>query len=174
MAGDERTGVSIMVLTAGLDSGPVCLQAAEPIRADDDYGSLATRLQTLGGDLLVAALDQEPTCRPQPEEGVTYAEKITAEDRRLDPAESAGSLARAVRGLTPHIGAYVEHAEVGRLGVLAAEPLDPLAGLQPGELVTSGPRPVLGCADGALELVVVQPPGRRPMRGEDYLRGHRR
>jgi methionyl-tRNA formyltransferase len=173
MAGDEQTGVSIMVLTAGLDSGPVCLQAAEPVRAEDDYGSLSTRLRTLGAELLVRALDEDPACLPQPEDGVTYAEKIASEDRRLDPDRPAAELARQVRALTPHVGAYVEVGAGGRLGVAQARTLPALAGLRAGELSTAGSRPVLGCAEGALELIVVQPPGKRQMGGEDYLRGLR-
>jgi len=191
LAGDERTGVSIMVVTAGLDSGPVCLQAQEPIRPDDDYGSLAMRLQTLGGELLVRVLDEDPDCSPQDDNQATYADKISPEDRRLDPLHaSAEQLARRVRALTPHIGAYVESGGV-RLGVSQAEAIDGAspapgaapasgaapahgAGLAPGELALDGPRPVLGCACGALELIVVQPPGKRPMAAEDYLRGLRR
>jgi methionyl-tRNA formyltransferase len=178
MAGDELTGVSIMVLTAGLDSGPVCLQVEEAIRPDDDYGSLATRLQTLGGELLVRALDEDPPCRAQPEEGVTYAEKLASDDRRLDPSRPAAELARRVRALTPHVGAYVEVGAGTRLGVLEARVLAPeavpVAGLTPGELSLDGLRPILGCGTGALELLVVQPPGKRSMAGEDYLRGLRR
>jgi len=172
MAGDTRTGVSIMVVTAGLDSGPVCLQETEPIRDDDDYGSLATRLQTLGAELLVKALDEQPRCRDQDDAEATYAEKITPEDRRLDPSQPAADLARRVRALTPHIGAFIEDERIGRLGVIRAAAA---GSAPPGELDLSGPRPVLGAAGGeALELLVVQPPGKKPMAGEDYLRGRRR
>lgn len=174
MAGDAETGVSIMVVTAGLDSGPVCLQAREPIRADDDYGSLAVRLQTLGGELLARALDTDPPCEEQSEEGATYAEKIVAEDRRLDPQRPATELALRVRGLTPHIGAWVELPPDGeRLGVTRADAVE-APGLQAGGLNLDGPAPVLGCAEGGLELLAVTPPGRRTMSGQDWLRGHRR
>ena len=81
-AGDEATGVTIMRPTAEFDAGPVCLQRAEPIRPDDTYGSLSERLETLGGELLVEALDTGPAFRDQPAEGVTYAEKIAPEERR--------------------------------------------------------------------------------------------
>ena len=77
-AGDEETGVTIMRPTAELDAGPICLQRAEAIHPDDDYGSLAGRLAALGGELLVEALDTAPAFREQPEQGVTYAEKIAA------------------------------------------------------------------------------------------------
>jgi methionyl-tRNA formyltransferase len=172
MAGDERTGVSIMLLTAGLDSGPVCRQAEEPIRPGDDYGSLSTRLQTLGGQLLVQELDERSSCREQDEAQASYAEKIAASDRRLDPAQPAAVLARQVRALTPHIGAYIELSPTDRLGVTQARATE--TRVPAGALDLDGPRPIFGCADGGLELLAVQPPGKRPMGGEDYLRGRRR
>src|ERR671915_2614048 len=98
-AGDEETGVTIMRPTAEFDAGPICLQRAEAIRPDDDYGSLAERLAALGGELLVEALDTQPTCREQPDMGVTYAEKIEPRDRLLDPSLRAGELERRVRAL---------------------------------------------------------------------------
>ena len=107
-AGDEETGVTIMRPTAELDAGPIALQRAEAIRPDDDYGSLSERLATLGGELLVEALDLQPAFREQPDTGVTYAEKIGPEDRLLDPELTPDMLERRVRALHPHIGAYVE------------------------------------------------------------------
>jgi methionyl-tRNA formyltransferase len=172
MAGDERTGVSIMRLEAGLDSGPVCDQAAEPIRPDDTYGTLAARLEALGAELLVRTLDDVPPCVEQDEAGVTYAAKIEPTDRRLDPGRPADELERVVRALTPHIGAFVVLDGEERLGVSSAHVIAS-GGPPPGTVSFEGPRPVLGCAKGALELLVVQPPGRRPMSGEDYLRGRR-
>jgi methionyl-tRNA formyltransferase len=173
MAGDDRTGVSIMQPTEGFDSGPVCAQAPEPIAPEDTYGSLAPRLEELGADLLARTLDERPPCAPQDEALVTYAAKITPEDRLLDPTRPAVELERTVRALTPHIGAHVVLADGERLGVREARVAEG-GGPPPGELSLEGPRPVLGCAPGALELVVVQPAGRRPMSGEDYLRGRRR
>lgn len=171
MAGDERTGVSIMRLAAGLDSGPVCAQESEPISSEDTYGGLAARLEALGADLLVRTLDTTPPCAPQDETGVTYAAKLEASDRRLDPSRPAVELERTVRALTPHVGAYVVLAGEERLGVSAARVLG--EGPPAGAVSLNGSRPVLGCAEGALELLVVQPPGRRSMSGEDYLRGRR-
>jgi methionyl-tRNA formyltransferase len=171
MAGDAETGVSIMRLTAGLDSGPVCLRESEPIGASDTYGSLSERLQRMGGELLVRALDERPPFHEQDDEGATYAAKLEPADRLLDPARSAVELERQVRALTPHIGAYAELEDGGRLGVREVAVV--AAGPPVGTLALDGARPVLGCAEGALELVVVQPPGRRAMAGEDYLRGLR-
>jgi methionyl-tRNA formyltransferase len=172
MAGDEQTGVSIMRLTAGLDSGPVCAQRPEPISADDTYGSLSTRLELLGGELLLDVLDRRPECVDQGEDGVTYAEKLGPEDRLLDPSRAAAELARTVRALTPHIGAHIALPDGTLLGVHEARVL-PEGGPPAGAVQLDGGVPVLGCARGALELLVVQPPGRRPMSGADFLRGYR-
>jgi methionyl-tRNA formyltransferase len=172
MAGDAETGVSIMVVAAGLDSGPVCLREREAIRAEDDFGALSARLERLGADALITVLDRHPACAEQGEDGVTYADKLTAEDRRLQPSRPAVELARTVRALTPHVGAYIELEDGDRLGVHKAAARD--TALAPGELSLDGPRPLLGCAVGSLELLVVQPPGKRPMPAEDYLRGRRR
>jgi methionyl-tRNA formyltransferase len=183
LAGDEHTGVSIMELTAGLDSGPVCLQEQTPISAGDDYATLAARLEQISGRLIVSAFDQQqagtlaPTFQDQDEAGVTYAEKLTAEDRRLDPTQPATELALRVRALSPHIGTYVELPDGSRLGVwkaavAGAGPSDELAGAPVVDLNGSFPR--LRTPDGTLELLTVQPPGKKPMSGADYLRGLRR
>jgi methionyl-tRNA formyltransferase len=172
MAGDEQSGVSIMRLTAGLDSGPVCLAAAEPIGPEDTYGSLALRLQELGGELLVRALRERPPFLEQSEEGVTYAEKITAEDRLLDPERSAVELERTVRALQPHIGARLALPDGTFLGVHRSALVDGEAEAEdPGVLVREG-RLLLQCTPGLLELTVVQPPGSRGMEAAAYLLGH--
>jgi methionyl-tRNA formyltransferase len=184
MAGDKRTGVSIMRLTAGLDSGPVCLAQSTPIRRDDSYGSLAPRLAELGGELLVRALEQSPPFVEQSEDGVTYAEKIGPEDRLLDPTRPAAELERVVRALHPHIGARVALADGTLLGVHSARvaqdrfgPRGPaqapgVKALVLGALAREDERLLYGTADGALELTCVQPPGGRPMDAGAYLRGH--
>jgi methionyl-tRNA formyltransferase len=179
MAGDEQTGVSIMRLTAGLDSGPVCLSAAEPIRPDDTYGSLAARLQGLGGELLVRVLEEAPPLREQPEEGVTYAEKIGPPERLLDPRLPAAALERTVRALHPHIGARVELSDGALLGVRRAALGNPAShlgaegggGAEPGVHASEG-RLLLACREGVLELLEVQPAGGRAMDASSYLRGH--
>jgi methionyl-tRNA formyltransferase len=174
MAGDEVTGVSIMSVTAGLDSGPVCARVTEPIAPEDTYGTLSARLAALGGELLVRALSDPQPCAEQDEAGATYADKITAEDRRLDPARPAGELERLVRALAPHIGSYVELGDGLRLGVLSARAA-PGEGGEAGSVGTnSAGVPVLACASGELELLVVKPPGGREMPGTDWLRGWRR
>jgi methionyl-tRNA formyltransferase len=169
MAGDEQTGVSIMRLTAGLDSGPVCLQKPEPITADDDYGTLAERLERLGGDLLVRALDERPPFVEQDEAAVTYAHKIEAADRALDPARPAVELERVVRALRPHIGARIALPDGDFLGVIAASVAPD--GPEAGRVRAVDGRLLLGTADGALELTEIRAPGSRPMAAADWLRG---
>ncbi len=172
MAGDAETGVSIMALGEGLDDGPVYLAAPEPIRPDDTFGTLGERLETLSADLLLRTLDEQPEPRAQPEDAVTYAEKITAADRTLDPARPAAELERAVRALTPHVGARVALPGGELLGVRRAEvAADAAPPPAPGELRADGERLLLGTADGALSLLEVQPPGGRPMDAGAYLRG---
>jgi methionyl-tRNA formyltransferase len=155
MAGDQATGVCIMRLTAGLDSGPVCLRGVEPIAPDDTYESLAARLEHLGGDLLLGALDTGPAgwaWEEQSEEGLAYAEKIGPEDRTLDATAGAEAQERVVRALAPHIGARVALADGSFLGVRRARV----------------------AAEGTLELLEVQPPGGRWMAWADYERGRPR
>src|SRR5438067_13349531 len=103
--------------TAELDAGPVCLQAGEPILDDDDFGTLSARLERLAGDLLVNALDRRPEFVEQPEGGVTFADKIGPDDRRLDPRAPAAMLERRVRALTPHVVACGHLARGVRRGV---------------------------------------------------------
>jgi methionyl-tRNA formyltransferase len=174
MAGDERTGVAIMRLTAGLDSGPVCLMEEEPIRQDDDFGTLAARLERKGGDLLVRAFDERPAFTEQSEDGVTYAEKITARDRNLDVTRPPEYAERTVRALRPHIGARIPLPDGAYLGVWAARvttPPTPTLAPAGGRLRREGGRLFLDCNGGALELLEVQPPGGRRMPSSEWLRG---
>jgi methionyl-tRNA formyltransferase len=172
-AGDEETGVTIMRPTAEYDAGPIAVQRAEAIHPDDDYGSLSERLAALGGELLVEALDLEPSFRDQPETGVTYAEKIAPADRLLDPQLTADLLERRVRALRPHIGAYVELPWDERLGVTRAALA--VAGGDappPGRLAATDGHLLYGATGGALELCEVHPQGKRPMEAEAWIRGY--
>jgi methionyl-tRNA formyltransferase len=175
MAGDRTTGVSLMQLTAGLDSGPVALREEILIGPEDDFESLSVKLSTLGGELLVEAFDlleqDELRFAQQDDEEATYAEKIEPAERRLDPGRPAVELARTVRALTPHIGAYFEIGEENRLGVRRARAVD--VSVKQGEMKAEWGALLLGCGRGALRLEVVQPPGGKPMAADAYLRGHR-
>jgi methionyl-tRNA formyltransferase len=174
MAGDERTGVCVMRLTAGLDSGPVALREEVAIGPEEYCDALAGRLAAVGGDLLVRALDLaaagELRFEEQPEEGVTYAEKIEAGERRLDPTRPAAELAAKVRALAPHVGVYLELEGGDRLGVKRATYVCSPEG-DKGKS-DGGVELLVDTPDGVLRLDEVQPPGGRPMPAADYLRGH--
>ncbi len=173
MDGVEETGVTIMAMEAGLDTGPVYAVERTPVGPDEDAGALVARLSEMGGPLLVRVLSEleagTAVATPQPEEGVTYAAKIAAEDRPLDPARPAAELARRVRALSPHIGATCriggEPFKVWR----AAAHAEPAA---PG-LADVGGRLVGGTAEGSLEILELQPPGRGRMDAGSFLRGWR-
>ena len=183
MAGDAMTGVSIMRLVEALDAGPVGLQESELIRADDDAGTLGERLQVLGGELLLRALVQRPPFHAQPEEGVTYAEKIESRDRLIDPSNPVRVEERRVRALRPHIGARLDLPDDTALGVRAARvrdssrdaspgPASPrTTEREPGWLRVEDGRLLLDCRDGALELLEVQPAGGRAMAAAAWLNG---
>jgi methionyl-tRNA formyltransferase len=174
MAGEERTGVCVMRVTAGLDSGPVALCEELPIGPEEDFETLSAKLAALGGELLVRALDRlgegALEFSEQDDEEATYAEKIAPEERRLDPARPAQELARTVRALTPHVGAYLEIGGGERLGVRRARAVD--VGVKAGEVKAEWGALLLGCGRGALRLEVVQPAGGKPMAADAYLRGH--
>jgi methionyl-tRNA formyltransferase len=174
MAGDDRTGVTIMRVSAGLDSGPVAMAEEIQIAGDDDYASLSAKLAKIAGDLVIRALDAfasgELEFTEQDEDGATYAEKIAPQERHLDSSRGAAELSRVVRALNPHIGAHVHLEDDERLGVRVAEAVSD--GPPAGEIETRDGQLLLGAADGALRLDVVQPPGKKPMSAADFLRGH--
>jgi methionyl-tRNA formyltransferase len=175
MAGDERTGVCVIKLTAGLDSGPVALRREIAIGPADDYGSLASKLAGLGARSLSDALGRyaegEIEFADQPEEGITYAEKIEPGERRVDTERAAGAEARRIRALTPHIGAYVSLDDGSRLGLRDATAVErgPVAGRF---AAGDDDALLLGCGAGALRIGAIQPPGKRWMAAADFLRGY--
>lgn len=149
MAGDRETGVTIIRLAKELDAGPIAAQQALSIEPDDDAGAVYARAAALAVELLEGVLERE-TFTEQPSDGATYAEKITAEDRRLDPGRPALELVNAVRALSPHIGARMElHGRA--MTVWRARVGD----------------------DGSFEPLEVQPDGGRRMTYEAWLRGLR-
>ena len=174
MAGDAETGVTIMRLTEGLDSGPIALQEATPIDPGEGFDSLAARLAELGAVLMLQALELHAAggleLHEQDDSAATYAEKISREERRLDPGRTATELERVVRALAPHVGVHVELEGGGRLGVRRATATE--GDLETGALSGIDGELRLGCAEGVLLLEEVQPPGGRAMAADAYLRGH--
>jgi methionyl-tRNA formyltransferase len=165
LAGDTLTGVTIMQVEAGLDTGAMLARAAVSIDGRT-AGELTAELAAVGADLLVQTLDNPPPPVPQPDNGVTYAAKINKAEARIDFSVGAEAVARQVRAFAPTPGAWFEHAGE-RIRVLAAEAID--GQLQPG--LVADERLVVGCGDGLIRLATVQRAGRGAMRAEDLLRG---
>jgi methionyl-tRNA formyltransferase len=166
LAGDEVTGVCVMDVAEGLDTGGVHACAEVPIGPQDTAEELRGRLVEAGTDLLVRTLaDGLGVARPQAQDGVTYAEKLRAEDRHLDWERTAEELHRVVR-----VGGAWTTFRDKRLKVLAATRASEAPGGAPGELVADT---VVRCGDGALQLLEVQPEGRAPMAAEAWANGAR-
>ncbi len=167
MAGDAETGVCIMAMEAGLDTGPVLLREATEIGPEDTTGDLHDRLSAMGARLIVEALARlnDLTPRPQPAQGVTYAEKIDKAEARIDWTRPAVEVDRAIRGLSPFPGAWCEIG--GDRARLLRSRLAEGSGA-PGE-VLSGLK--VACGDGAVEILQAQRPGKRVMAADEFLRG---
>jgi methionyl-tRNA formyltransferase len=150
MAGDAETGVTIHRTVEALDAGPVAARRAFPIEPEDDAGAVFERAAAVASELLYDVLAGEPRFEPQPEEAATYAEKLTPADRELDWTRPPQELLNRIRALSPHVGARA--VVDGRTLTVWRARLGP---------------------DGTLELLEVQPEGRRRMSYEEYLRGRR-
>ncbi|MFF8701591.1 methionyl-tRNA formyltransferase [Streptomyces albidoflavus] len=176
LAGDEITGASTFLIEEGLDSGPVFGTVTEEVRPTDTSGDLLTRLAFAGSGLLAATMDgiEDSTLQavPQPADGVSLAPKLTVEDAQVDWAAPALRVDRVVRGCTPAPGAWtVFRGE--RLKLVAARPLPGEAGLAPGDLAVGKNHVYVGTGSHAVELLWVQPQGKKPMRAADWARGVR-
>ena len=166
LAGDAESGVTIMQMEAGLDTGPMLLAEAVPIGPRTTAAALHDALADMGARLVLRALAEAPTARPQPE-GATYAPKLTKESGRLDWTAGAAQLDRVVRAMVPWPGAWTVLAGE-TLKVLEAQP--ETADGAPGVVLDDRLR--VGCGAGSLRLLRVQRPGRAPMAAEAMLRGH--
>jgi methionyl-tRNA formyltransferase len=171
MAGDAETGICIMAMEAGLDTGPVLLREAVPIGPQDTTADLHDRLSGLGARLVVAALDRldELTPAPQPEAGVTYAAKIDKTEARIDWTRPAAEVDRLIRGLSPFPGAW---CEIGgeRVKLLRSRLSD--AAPPPGEPGSVGDGLQVRCGDGAaVEVRELQRSGKRAVSAAEFLRG---
>jgi len=169
LAGDAETGVCIMAMEAGLDTGPVLLRQATPIGPEETTADLQGRLSAMGAALILTALDRLPTLvpEPQPGTGVTYAAKIDKAEARVDWTAPAETVDRQIRGLSPFPGAWCE-AGGERIKLLRSR-------LAPGQ---GAPGQVLGeltiaCGSGAVQITLAQREGKRPMEPTDFLRGFR-
>jgi methionyl-tRNA formyltransferase len=166
LAGDAQTGITIMRMDEGLDTGPMLLREAVPITAATTTPELHDALAALGARMIVRVLADMPEAEPQPEEGATYAPKLTRDDGRIDFSHDAVALARQVRALNPWPGTFT-HMGDETLKVLEAVPV---AGHgPPGRVLDAGFS--VACGSGAVKLMRVQRPGRPAMAGADCLRG---
>ncbi|MFJ9573817.1 methionyl-tRNA formyltransferase [Streptomyces bacillaris] len=176
MAGDEVTGASTFLIEEGLDSGPVYGVLTEEIRPTDTSGDLLTRLAFAGAGLLAATMDgiEDGTLHavPQPHEGVTLAPKITVEDAQVDWSAPALRVDRVVRGCTPVPGAWTLFRGE-RLKLVQATPVLDRTDLAPGELSAAKNNVYAGTGSHAVELLWVQPQGKKPMKAADWARGVR-
>lgn len=168
MAGDTETGVGIMQMEAGLDTGPVILEKRIPIDADDTAGSLHDKLSILGAKAIVEALDNLTSCTaiPQYTEGVTYAKKIDKAEAHINWTNSAEELKNHIHGLSPFPGAWTE-VDGERLKILGVEITDQHgpSGHRIGEPL------IIACADQSLRITRAQRPGKGPMKIDDLMRG---
>lgn len=176
MAGDEVTGASTFLIEEGLDSGPVYGVLTEDVRPTDTSGDLLTRLAFAGAGLLAATMDgiEDGTLHavPQPADGITLAPKITVEDAQVEWSAPALRVDRVVRGCTPAPGAWTLFRGE-RLKLIQAVPVVDRADLAPGELAAAKNNVYVGTGSHAIELLWVQPQGKKPMRAADWARGVR-
>ncbi|MCW2237877.1 methionyl-tRNA formyltransferase [Azospirillum canadense] len=172
LAGDAETGITIMQMDIGLDTGAMLLKDQVPITAETTASTLHDALADMGARLIVEAMDGlaegRLTAVPQPDDGVTYAAKLTREDGRLDWSREAAYVERQVRALTPWPGCWFD-IKGERIKVLKAEPAPEAKGATPGTLLDD--RLTIACTDGAVRLTLVQRPGKAPVEGSAFLRG---
>jgi len=173
-AGDATTGITIMQMDAGLDTGPMLLEESLAIAADDTAARLTERLGDLGALLLLRALTSIATlvARPQPAAGVNYAHKITKSEAALDWTLPAAVLARKVRAFDPF---PVAQAQFGAtpLRIWRATPIALASASVPGTVLAASAEGIdVACGDGALRLLELQRPGSRRMSARDFLAGH--
>ncbi len=169
LAGDAETGVTIMQMDEGLDTGAMLLTRKLPITAATTAGSLHDALSDLGSQMIVEALDNIETLKPmpQPADGVTYAAKITRDEAKIDWTKSAVEIDRQVRGFAPVPGAWFQNGN-DRIKILAATPAK--AKGEPGTVIDA--LPTIACGEGGLILTRVQREGKGPMAIGDFLRGY--
>ncbi|MEJ5154774.1 methionyl-tRNA formyltransferase [Gluconobacter wancherniae] len=167
VAGDRRSGVSIMQMDVGLDTGAVLLEEATEITDTDTGSTLHDRLSEIGGRLIVRALAEQPAAVPQPADGVTYAERLTRDHGRIDWTHTSTQIDCQIRGFTPWPGAFtVLDGTILKIG--AATPIHDRSGT-PGQTLDDSL--TVACGTGALRIERLQKPGRSMMSAAEFLRG---
>jgi methionyl-tRNA formyltransferase len=177
LAGDKETGVTIMKIDVGLDTGDMLTTVTTPILDSDNAQTLHDRLARLGAELLVQTIPPylagQIRPRPQPAEGVTYARKLTKEDGRLDWRQSARELWLKVRALNPWPGAYAYLNEGGPMIKIWEAALEPAGGGAPGQILSAGKQGLcVACGEAALRITALQKENGRRMEVAAFLAGH--
>ncbi|WP_208981055.1 MULTISPECIES: methionyl-tRNA formyltransferase [unclassified Pseudovibrio] len=178
MAGDKASGIQVMQMEEGLDTGPVCMSETVAITEDMTAGELHDRLSALGGDLMMRALSALSRgglgATPQPEEGVTYAKKIQKSETRIDWSLPAEQVHNHIRGLSPFPGAWCEMDLGGknpeRVKILRSSVAEG-SGVAGEVLVVDETTLTIACGSGAIKLVQVQRAGKKAMSADEFLRG---
>ena len=171
MDGQKETGITTMLTHRGVDNGPILLQRALPIEPTDNAATLSDKLAVLGAELLIETLENldSITPREQDEEKATHCAMLTKEDGRIDWTKPAEVIVHQVQGVTPWPGATcVKDGEP--LKIMAAAPAGGHG--KPGEVLEAKDRLVIAAGEGAVELKILQSPGKKPMAAADFLRGH--
>lgn len=170
MAGDSETGIAVMQMEAGLDTGPVLSEARVPITSETTAGTLQDELADAGATLMLETLEcigaPELVAMPQASKGVTYAEKISKSEAAIDWSRSATDLDRHIRGLNPAPGAFFDF-KGQRIKLLKAAPVDGVG--NPGEALDD--HLTIACGEGALKLLILQPAGKGAMEAAAFLNG---
>lgn len=172
-AGDSSFGVTLMKMEAGLDTGPMLLQKSFPLKGDETTASLTETVAELGADMLVQLLStpQNISITPQPEEGVTYAHKVTKDEGRLNFSLPASEIERKIRAFSPFPSSFAEHN--GTLIKFWQTQLCPEISGQPGEVVEADKNGVtVACGSGAIRATVLQRPGKPKMPAQSFLQGY--
>lgn len=177
LAGDEVTGITIMLMDEGMDTGPILTQSSMPVSSDDTAGALMEKLSYLAADLLIETLPAwlagEIMPQPQDHEQATYHKLVRKQDGLVDWSLPAVEIWRRVRAYHPWPGAYT-YWQGRLLKILRAQPLDDWAGPgSPGEVIRTDQGIVVVTGQGALLLEEIQMAGKRPMSVEDFVRGRR-
>ena len=176
-AGDTETGITIMQMEEGLDTGPMLLKQSIAIKDTDTTGILHDKLAAMGGEMIVAALQQlklgQLPATVQPEAGVNYASKISKEEAALDFSLPAEVLARKIRAFNPFPGTHAQYAET-TIKIWAATPLDTTGNHKPGQILSANAEQgvIVACGQGSLSLTELQKPGGKRLSVTDFLQGY--
>ncbi|MDR1235975.1 MAG: methionyl-tRNA formyltransferase, partial [Holosporaceae bacterium] len=173
LSGDEKTGITVMKMDAGVDTGDIISMKSIDISPKMTHGELSDRLGDLGAEMIVETLaDLEGNLaksRKQPGEGIAYSKKITKDDCRINPNDSAENVLRCIRAFAPTPAAWTEIEGI-RIKIFDAEIVNTNENHRCGSVLDGL---IIVCRDGAIKLTEIQPSGKNKMSGEDFLRGHR-